>query len=154
MQTAGKNEEKRNKTWQIVMTAATILIIIVAIFFLYRGFFGNPLEGKWLHDESDMTLEIRGRDTAVLTSTEVLDGKKLEVTLSYTMDKKAKQITFKTDSDALAKAAESIGSDVTASDVRSAVSSMITSFNYNLESNELTLTEWDYGDQLLFTRVR
>lgn len=154
MQTAENNEEKRNKIWQIVMAAATILIIIVAVFFLYRGFFGNPLEGTWLQDESDMTLEIRGKDTAVLTSSELLDGEKIEVTLIYTMNKKAKQITFKADSESLAAAAESAKSDITANDVRAAVSSMITSFNYNLESNELTLTEWDYGDQLLFTRVK
>ena len=70
------------------------------------------------------------------------------------MNKKAKQITFKVDSESLAAAAESAKSDITANDVRAAVSSMITSFNYNLESNELTLTEWDYGDQLLFTRVK
>lgn len=154
MQTAENNEEKRNKIWQIVMAAATILIIIVAVFFLYRGFFGNPLEGTWLQDESDMTLEIRGKDTAVLTSSELLDGEKIEVTLKYTMNKKAKQITFKADSESLTAAAESAKSDITANDVRAAVSSMITSFNYNLESNELTLTEWDYGDQLLFTRVK
>lgn len=154
MQTAGNSEEKRNRTWQIVMTAATILIVIVAVFFLYRGFFGNPLEGKWMHDESDMILEIRAKDTAVLRSTELFDGKTLEITLDYTINKKAKQITFKADSEALAQAAEDIGADITASDLSTAVNSMLTSFNYNLESNELTLTEWDYGEQLLFTRVR
>lgn len=107
-----------------------------------------------MHDESDMILEIRAKDTAVLSSTELFDGKTLEITLDYTINKKAKQITFKADSEALAEAADDIGADITASDLDTAVSSMLTSFNYNLENNELTLTEWDYGEQLLFTRVR
>ena len=41
---AGNDEEKRNRLWNYAMRGATILILIVAVFFLYKGFFGNPLE--------------------------------------------------------------------------------------------------------------
>lgn len=154
MQTAENNEEKRNKTWRIVMIVATILIIIVAVYFLYRGFLGNPLEGKWQNDESNLVIEIGHDDTAILTWDEPFEGSTLKVNLNYTLNKKGKQITFKAEQDELEKAAKSLDGDVTAQQVETAVKSMLTSFNYNLESNELTLTEWDYGDQYLFSKVK
>lgn len=154
MQTAENNEEKRNRTWRMVMIIATILIIVVAVYFLYRGFMGNPLEGKWQNDESSLTLEIKRDNIAILSSNEAFDGKTLKVELDYTLNKKGKQITFKVEQEELAKAAKALGEDITDSKVKSAISSVLTSFNYNREGNELTLTEWDYGDQYVFTKVK
>ena len=65
---AKNDEAKRSKIWRIVTLVSSVLIIVIAIFLLTKLFTANPLEGTWLQDESDMTLEIRGKDTAVLTS--------------------------------------------------------------------------------------
>ena len=52
----------------------------------------------------------------------------------------------------LDKAAKAIGDDVTGSAVESAISSMLTTFNYSVDGTELTMTEWDFGDQMIFEK--
>ena len=47
---AKNDEDKRSRVWNYVTGITTVLIIIVAGYFIYQGFFGNPLEGKWKHD--------------------------------------------------------------------------------------------------------
>lgn len=91
---AKNDEDKRSRVWNYVTGITTVLIIIVAGYFIYQGFFGNPLEGKWKHDESDMILE-----------------------------------------------------------VEQAINSVLTTFNYSVDGTELTLTEWDYGDQMIFEKA-
>ena len=121
----------------------TVLIIIVAGYFIYQGFFGNPLEGKWKHDESDMILEVDDHNEAELDWKNLIDGKDVDVELGYTLDIKAKQITFTVKQEEL----------VTASEVEQAINSVLTTFNYSVDGTELTLTEWDYGDQMIFEKA-
>lgn len=147
------DEEKRSKAWRIVMITATVVIIIVGVFFIGRGFLGNPLAGTWEHDESDMTLKINSGGKAVLVWNNLFEGKELTVNLEYTLDKSDKQITFKAAQEELERASEEIGDDVTSAEVESAISSLITSFHYSVDGTELTMTEWDYGDQLFFTKI-
>lgn len=152
MLNAKNDEEKRSTVWRYVTCVSTILIIIIAAYFIYDGFAGNPLEGTWIQDESDVILEIKKNNEAVLIWEKLVEGETLEVKLEYKLDKRAKQITFKGSSEEFQKAAEGIGNELTAAEVKSAVSTMLTSFNYSMERSELTLTEWDYGEQLLFTK--
>ena len=91
---AKNDEDKRSRVWNYVTGITTVLIIIVAGYFIYQGFFGNPLEGKWKHDESDMILEVDDHNEAELDWKNLIDGKDVEVELGYTLDIKAKQITF------------------------------------------------------------
>lgn len=149
---AKNDEEKRSRIWRYTTNIAMALIIIVAAYFIYKGFFGNPLEGKWVHDESDMILEIQKNDTAILTWDNLYDGQELTVKLNYSLDKAKKQITFKVLADELTKAAEEVGAE--ASDVQTSIDAILTSFNYSVDGEELTLIEWDYGDQLLFSKLK
>ena len=91
---AKNDEDKRSRVWNYVTGITTVLIIIVAGYFIYQGFFGNPLEGKWKHDESDMILEVDDHNEAELDWKHLIDGKDVDVELGYTLDIKAKQITF------------------------------------------------------------
>ena len=147
------DEEKRSKIWRIVMVAATLTIIVVAAFFIGKGFLGNPLSGTWEHDESNMRLKISSGGKAVLVWDNLFEGKTLTVNLEYTLDKSDKQITFKVMQEELEKASEAIGNDITSVDVEKAINTLITSFHYSVDGTELTMTEWDYGDQLIFTKV-
>ena len=52
------NEEKRSTLWRTVLTVSTVLIIIVAVFFIVRLFVGNPLKGTWVSEDSGAVLEI------------------------------------------------------------------------------------------------
>ena len=40
------NEEKRSTLWRTVLTVSSVLIIIIAVFFVVKLFTANPLEGK------------------------------------------------------------------------------------------------------------
>ena len=149
---AGNDEEKRNKLWQYTMRGATILIIVVAAFFLYKGFFGNPLEGTWKQEDSDMILEIKGKDQAFLTWDNLIEGKQLKVEMEFELDKSDKEITFQIHQAALEAAVKELEGAATAEELESAVSSIDTKFHYSVDGTDLTLTEWDYGDQLFFVK--
>ena len=70
---AKNDEDKRSRVWNYVTGITTVLIIIVAGYFIYQGFFGNPLEGKWKHDESDMILEVDDHNEAELDWKHLID---------------------------------------------------------------------------------
>ena len=118
---AKNDEDKRSRVWNYVTGITTVLIIIVAGYFIYQGFFGNPLEGKWKHDESDMILEVDDHNEAELDWKNLIDGKDVDVELGYTLDIKAKQITFTVKQEELDETAKELGDNVTASEVEQAI---------------------------------
>ena len=152
MLVAKNNEEKRSRIWRNVIIVASVLLVIVIGYFLYQGFFGNPLAGTWKHDESDLTLEIREKDTAVLTWDNLYEDQTLVLNLQFSLDKSQKVVTFRASQEALEEAAEALEGDVAAEDVESVVDQMVTSFDYSVDGTELTLTEREYGEQMLFYR--
>ena len=137
---AKNDEDKRSRVWNYVTGITTVLIIIVAGYFIYQGFFGNPLEGKWKHDESDMILEVDDHNEAELDWKNLIDGKE-------------KQITFTVKQEELDETAKELGDNVTATEVEQAINSVLTTFNYSVDGTKLTLTEWDYGDQMIFEKA-
>ena len=144
-----KNDaERKSKVWKNITRIATIVIIVVAAYFIYRGFWGNPLEGKWYHDDSDMVLEIKSGDVAYLYSSGTPEVK---AALSYSIETKEKEVTFRVDQDKLDKNMAEASDDNLAADVESMVHSMTTTYHYSIENNKMELTEWDYGDQLVFS---
>ena len=145
------NTGKENKTWRNITRIAGIIIIIVAVFFIYRGFFGNPVEGKWQHEDSDMVLDVRNKNEAFLSSAR-LQG--VKVRLTYEIETKSKEITFHVDQEELDKALEKIEDPNLAGEVESMAYAMDTTYHYNIESNKMELLEWDYGDQLIFDAVQ
>lgn len=149
---AKNDEEKRSRIWRYVTGTTTVLILVVIVYFLYEGFFGNPLVGTWTHDDSDMTLEVQKDNNAVLTWHQLIEGKDVKINLGYTLDRQAKQITFKVKQEELDKTAKALGGDVNADDVEASIHSFLSCFNYSVDGMELTLTEWDYGDQMYFTK--
>ena len=150
---AKNDEDKRSRVWYYVTGITTVLSIIVAGYFFYQGFFGNPLEGMWKHDESDMILEVDDHNEAELDWKNLIDGKDVDVELGYTLDTKAKQITFTVMQEERDETAKELGDNVTASEVEQAINSVLTTFNYSVDGTELTLTEWDYGDQMIFEKA-
>lgn len=77
-----KNEEKeRNIIWRAVMSVTSILIILIAVFFLIRMFTSNPLEGRWNYEDSDLILTIKGNNTAVVECPERFGGNDIAVAM-------------------------------------------------------------------------
>lgn len=127
-----KNEEKRSTLWRAVLTVSSVIIVIILLFFIVKLFTGNPLEGRWISEDSGAVLDIEDKGKVVLT--EGADGESGKNTqMSYTVDTKNKIFTVYTDS----AYAEGVLSG---------------SYDYNIEKDTLTLTEREYGDQMVFTR--
>lgn len=123
------NEEKRSTIWRTILTVSSVLIIIIAAFFIIKLFTGNPLEGTWISEDSGAVLEIG--DDGELTLKEAESGEVQN--LNYSVDTKTKIFTVQTES----AYTEGILSG---------------SYDYNVEQNTLTLTEREYGDQMVFER--
>ena len=123
------NEEKRSTIWRTILTVSSVLIIIIAAFFIIKLFTGNPLEGTWISEDSGAVLVIG--DDGELTLKEAESGEVQN--LNYSVDTKTKIFTVQTEN----AYTEGILSG---------------SYDYNVEQNTLTLTEREYGDQMVFER--
>lgn len=147
-----EQEVKRSKEWNIVMAISSILIVVIAIFFLFRMFHSNPLEGTWVNEESDMTLKIKSGSTIVMDLPGALNGDNLELDLNYTLDRSEKMITIEVDDEEVQKAVDASGGVITEAAVKNEADRITSSFDYSVEQDELTLTEREYGDQLTFVK--
>lgn len=125
------NEEKRSTLWRTVLTVSSVIIVIIAVFFLVKLFTGNPLEGTWISEDSGAVLEIR--DDGELNLTGSGDDGEEHTAMTYTVDTKTKVFTVHTDS--------------------AYTEGMLSgSYDYSIERDILTLTEREYGDQMVFER--
>ena len=147
-----EQEVKRSKEWNIVMTVSSILIVVIAVFFLFRMFHSNPLEGSWFNEESDVTLKIKGSGTVVMEVPVALDGEDMQLDMKYTIDRSEKMITIEEDEEAIQKAADASDGAFSEEDLKNQADAMVGSFDYSVEQDELTLTEREYGDQLTFVK--
>ena len=147
-----EQEVKRSKEWNIVMTISSILIVVIAVFFLFRMFHSNPLEGTWVNEENDMTLKIKGGSTIVMDVPGALDGDDLELQLNYTIDRSEKMITIEVDDAEIQKAVDDSAGSITEEAVKNEADQITSSYDYSVEQDEMTLTEREYGDQLTFVK--
>ncbi len=122
------NEEKRSALWRTVLTVSSVLIIIIAVFFIVKLFTGNPLEGSWVSEDTGETVVMRDNGELTVTSA---DGE--EFTAHYSVDTKTKILTVQTENEY----SEGVLSGT---------------YSYNVEQDTLTLMEREYGDQLVFVR--
>ena len=114
------NEEKRSTLWRTIVAISSILIVIVAVFFVTRLFVGNPLVGTWVSE-----------DSGEVTLTD--EDKKSFETVQSEVDTKTKVFTIHTE-------------DTQAEGLLSGT------YDYSIEKDTLTLTEREYGDQLVFVK--
>ena len=117
------DEAKRSKIWTVVTSVTSVLIIIVAIFLLMKMFTGNPLEGSWTDEDGNMNLKISRDGQMTVTIPASGEGKDTEVPMTYTTE-------------TLKNAVQSIG----------------TTFEYSIDDGTLTLTEREYGEQMMFNK--
>ncbi len=148
-----KEEElKRSRLWRIVMTVSSILIVVIAAFFLVKMFRSNPLEGTWMNEDSDMMLSIKGSSALTVSIPEALEGEGIRLTLDYSIDMDEKTISIKMNEQAKEKAVKASDGQLTGDTLESAVSPLLTTFDYSVDQKELTLTEREYGEQMLFIK--
>ena len=148
-----KEEElKRSRLWRIVITVSSVLVVVIASFFLVKMFRANPLEGTWRNEDSDMVVSIKGSNSLTVSIPEALEGEGIKMTLDYSIDKDEKTISIKMDESAKEKAVKDSDGQITGEMLESAASSILTTFDYSIDQEELTLTEREYGEQMLFVK--
>lgn len=146
------DEAKRSKIWRIVTLVSSVLIIVIAIFLLTKLFTANPLEGTWVDEDRSLRLSIKSNGTIDVNVPEVAEDISVGVKLNYTMDKEEKTITIKADESEFEKLAEKSDGKYTQEDLKNALDSVTTTFDYSVDQEQLTLTEREYGEQMTFIK--
>ncbi|MCI8940823.1 MAG: hypothetical protein HFH11_12615 [Dorea sp.] len=152
MMLSKEEELKRSRLWRIVITVSSVLVVVIASFFLVKMFRANPLEGTWRNEDSDMVVSIKGSNSLTVSIPEALEGEGIKMTLDYSIDKDEKTISIKMDESAKEKAVKDSDGQITGEMLESAASSLLTTFDYSIDQEELTLTEREYGEQMLFVK--
>ena len=149
---ANNDEAKRSKIWTVVTAVTSVLIVIVAIFLLTKMFAGNPLEGSWTDEDGNMSLKI-GRDgemTVIIPASG--EGTDAAVPMTYTLNKESKTISVQQDDAKIQEIAEKSNGQYTTETLKNAVQSIGTTFEYSIDDGTLTLTEREYGEQMMFNK--
>ena len=80
------------------------------------------------------------------------EGKDTEVPMTYTMNKESKTISIQQDDAQIQKIAEKSDGQYTTETLKNAVQSIGTTFEYSIDDGTLTLTEREYGEQMMFNK--
>lgn len=149
---ANNDEAKRSKIWTVVMAVTSVLIVIIAIFLLMKMFTGNPLEGSWTDEDGNMDLKIgrNGQMTVILPASG--DGEETQVPMTYTLSKESKTISIQEDDNKIQEIAEKSNGQYTEETLKNAVQSIGTTFEYSIDGGTMTLTEREYGEQMMFNK--
>ena len=149
----GNNDEaERSKIWTVVTAGESVLIVIIAIFLLMKMFTGNPLEGSWTDEDGNMDLKIgrNGQMTVILPASG--DGEETQVPMTYTLSKESKTISIQEDDNKIQEIAEKSNGQYTEETLKNAVQSIGTTFEYSIDGGTMTLTEREYGEQMMFNK--
>lgn len=152
MLTTNRDEVKRTKVYNIVSRTAFLVLVLIVGFFLIKMFTGNPLEGTWLSEDSDLTLSVKNNSTITVNIPEIGEETDVKVKVEYSIDKENKVITIKKNQEELEKVAKASDGQYDADAIEAVLGNVLTSFDYSVDGEELTLTEREYGEQMLFTR--
>lgn len=147
---AKNNEEKRSKIWRIVTLGSSALIVIIAIFLVTKLFTSNPLEGTWADEDGRYRLKIENGGNITVAVPDM--GKDAGVKMEYTIDKKSKIITIKGDDEKIQEFLELSDKDYVEEEVMNTLDSIRTTFSYSVDQERLTLTEREYGEQMMFVK--
>ena len=146
------DEAKRSKIWTVVTAVTSVLIVMIAIFLLMKMFTGNPLEGSWTDEDGNMDLKIgrNGQMTVILPASG--DGEETQVPMTYTLSKESKTISIQEDDNKIQEIAEKSNGQYTEETLKNAVQSIGTTFEYSIDGGTMTLTEREYGEQMMFNK--
>ena len=149
-----KNDEKeRSFLFRIVIWTATILIIIVAAYFLIRSFARNPIAGTWEYQDDNITMTIQNDDKVKLLFQNLQEVSGLEVTMDCQVDKSGKTLVIKgLQPSEIEEILKKHDGKLTESVLQTALSRFVTSFDYSMERQTLTLTDREYGEQMIFDK--
>lgn len=150
---AKNNEKERSHLFRIVIWTATIVIIVVAAYFLIRSFGTNPLKGIWKYEDDNITLSIKNDKELTITFANLEQSRNVKLALDYELDKSEKVLVISAPTEAeTEKILEGTDGNLSESVLDTAVQQFTTSFDYSIESQRLTLTDREYGEQMIFDK--
>lgn len=149
---AKNDENKRSTLWMAATIGSSVVIILIAVYLLTKLFTSNPLEGSWEDEDGSLSMTIKTNGTLTVSVPELLDNEDVDVRMNYTLDRDEKTIAIHLDDDEFEKLLEVSDGKYTKETLSQAVDSVVTTFNYSVDRSCLTLTEREYGDQMIFLK--
>ncbi len=154
MKNGQENNRRKISKSHLTLLIAAVVLVIVAAFFGSKIIWGNPLAGKWATSKGEfyLTLEEDTKKEAKLVV--LVDEEPVEVKFEYKLDKKEKTITFLPEPEDYELAVEELEGRVSELALYEQVEELLVTMEYSLEKNTLKLTEREYGEQIIFTKVK
>lgn len=149
---AKNDEEKRSRIWRIVTTVSSALIVIIGIYLLTKMFTTNLLEGEWIDENGRIDLNIKSNGTMTMMVLDFAEEDRVDVNVKYSIDKDDKIITISSKDSELEKLAEKSDDRYTKEDLEAVVDTLTGTFSYSVDKKQLTLSEREYGEQMIFTK--
>lgn len=149
---AKNDEDKRNRIWKRTTIISSVLIVVIAVYLLMKMFSANPLEGKWESEDGAVVLEMRPNGVLLMDAVNFSEEGGASVRMGYVLDKDEKTISIHADDKEYERLSEESGGQYTKEELENAVSFVATTFNYSVDNSQLTLTEREYGEQIIFMR--
>lgn len=149
---AKNDEAKRSRLWRMALLVSSVLIVLVVIFLLTKLITTNPLEGSWEDENGKISLSVEPDGTASVTVSEAETGQVIQVPMKYTIDRDEKTVTIEKDLQAIREAVEESDGNLTQESMEAAAESLDDSFDYSVDQDTLTLSEREYGDQIILIR--
>lgn len=149
---AKNDEAKRSRLWRMALLVSSVLIVLVVIFLLTKLFTTNPLEGSWEDENGKISLSVEPDGIASVTVSEAETGQVIQVPMKYTIDRDEKTVTIEKDLQAIREAVEESDGNLTQESMEAAAESLDDSFDYSVDQDTLTLSEREYGDQIILIR--
>ena len=134
------------------MTVSSVLIIVGVILLLMKLFTTNPLEGEWADEDGSFDMSISKDGTMVFSLSDAEEAAGMNVAMKYTLNKDEKTITIMADESGFQKLADQSQGQYTEDEIRNALKSVVTTFDYSVDQERLTLTEREYGEQLVLVK--
>ena len=149
---AKNDEAKRSKIWTVVTLVSSVLIVLIAVFLLTKLFTTNPLEGTWEDEDGNFVLTVKGNNSLTVNVPDLAEDYSADIKMDYVLDKDEKTVTIKMNDSEVAKAVKRSDGILTEETLENALSSVTTTFDYSVDRDTLTLTEREYGEQMVFTK--
>lgn len=149
---AKNDEEKRSRIWKVTVIVSSVLIIVIAMYLLTKLFTSNPLEGEWMNDDGSLAMTIASDGRLIVHVQDLSENDEVQVEMEYIIDKDEKTISIHSDDKVIKETAEKSDGTYTQEMLMSAISPITTTFDYSVDSDRLTLTEREYGEQMIFLK--
>ena len=149
---AKNDENKRSTLWMAATIGSSVVIILIAVYLLTKLFTSNPLEGSCEDEDGSLSMTIKANGTLTVSVPELSDNEDVDVLMNYTLDRDEKTIAIHLDDDEFERLLEVSDGKYTKEMLSQAVDSVVTTFNYSVDRSCLTLTEREYGEQMIFLK--